>query len=111
MYYLQLCYIYRPSHDQGGLPPRADCIQGCLHLGKGLPTWGGGQTPLARDTWDTTGYRQQAGGTHPTGMYSSSQIRRNSASQKEENLEYCSLKSTATTKSMKPNHIRKRQRY
>ena len=72
---------------------------------------GVGQTPLARDTWDTTGYRQQAGGTHPTGMYSSSQIRRNSASQKEENLEYCSLKSTATTKSMKPNHVRKRQRY
>ena len=23
----------------------------------------------SRDTWDTTGYGQQAGGTHPTGMY------------------------------------------
>ena len=38
------------------------CIQGGLHFGRGwvyLP-------------WDTTGYGQQAGGTHPTGVHSCS---------------------------------------
>ena len=34
----------------------------------GLPT--GGADPLPRDTWDTVGYGQQAGGTHPTEMHS-----------------------------------------
>ena len=37
---------------------------------------GGGQTPPPH-TWDTTGYRQQAGGTHPTGMHSCSVINLN----------------------------------
>ena len=27
------------------------------------------QIPLPKATWDTTGYDQQAGGTHPTGMH------------------------------------------
>ena len=42
---------------------------------QGLPTGGllgEGQTP--RDTWDTTGYGQQAGRTHPTGMLSCNDI-------------------------------------
>ena len=31
---------------------------------------GGWADPLPRDTWGTTGYGQQAGGMHPTGMHS-----------------------------------------
>ena len=27
------------------------------------------ETPPPKDTWDTTGYGQQAGGAHPTGMH------------------------------------------
>ena len=57
------------SHDQGmaasregGLPPDGVCLQGGVHL-KGV-----GQIP--RDTWDTMGYGQQAGGMHPTGRHS-----------------------------------------
>ena len=38
--------------------------QGSLHRG-------GWTDPLYRQTCDTTGYGQQAGGTHPTGMLSS----------------------------------------
>ena len=44
------------------LHPVGVCIQGSLHPG-------GWADPL-RDTWDTTRYGQQAGGTHPTGMHS-----------------------------------------
>ena len=49
--------------DSGGLPPG------------GSASRGGWQTPLLlkpcpRDSWDTKGYSQQAGGTHPTGMLS-----------------------------------------
>ena len=29
-----------------------------------------GRPPWPPDTWDTTGYGQRAGGTHPTGMHS-----------------------------------------
>ena len=29
-----------------------------------------GRRPPPRDTWDTTGYGQQGGSTHPTGMHS-----------------------------------------
>ena len=48
---------------RGGLHPGGSAFMGvCVQ--------GGGQTPLPRDTWDTTGYGQQAGGTHPTGMHS-----------------------------------------
>ena len=70
------------SPDQGGLPLGGVCIQWGgsasrgrgLHPGSwanspGLPTGVWADPPL-RDTWDTTGYGQQAGGTHPTGMYS-----------------------------------------
>ena len=59
------------------------CIQGGLHLGglhpqgegwakvpPGLPTGGGGGRSPPRDTWDTTGYGQQAGGRHLTGKHS-----------------------------------------
>ena len=50
----------------GGLHPGG----GGLHPGDSHQGLGGiGQTP-ARDTWDTTGYGQQAGSTHPTGMHS-----------------------------------------
>ena len=34
----------------------------------------GGYSPL-QDTWDITGYGQQAGGTHPTGMLSCLKIK------------------------------------
>ena len=44
----------------GGLPPGRVCIEGGLHPG------GVGQTPPP--PWDTMGYGQQAGGTHPTGI-------------------------------------------
>ena len=44
--------MYHWSHNRGGV-----CLWGL---------WG--QTP--RDAWDTTGYGQQAGGMHPTGMHS-----------------------------------------
>ena len=50
--------MHHRSHDQRG---SASC--GGLHPGD-LPTGGGG------DTWNTTGYGQQADGTHPTGMLS-----------------------------------------
>ena len=66
------------SHDQGV------CIQKSLPPG-GLPREEGGlhpgeesasrrawaDPPSPRETWDTTGYDQQAGGTHPTGKHSS----------------------------------------
>ena len=50
------------------------CIQGGLHPGERGSAFGGvGQTPLW-DTWDTMGYGQWVGGTHPTGMHSCSSI-------------------------------------
>ena len=57
--------MHHRSHDQWGLHPggRGFCLQGvCIH--GGLPPGG--------DTWDTMGYGQEAGGTHPTGMHSCS---------------------------------------
>ena len=46
-------------HDQGGsASSRGVCIRG------------GGWIDPPLDTWDTTGYGQQAGGTHPTEMHS-----------------------------------------
>ena len=50
-------------HPVGGLHP------GGWADTPGLPTGVWADTP-PRDTCDTTGYGQQAGGTHPTGMYS-----------------------------------------
>ena len=61
------------SHDQGILHPQGICIQGKVCLQGGLPPGGIGQTPPLQDTWDTcdtTGYGQQAGGTHSSGMHS-----------------------------------------
>ena len=54
----------------GGSASRAVCLQGGVCIKEV-----GWQTtllllPLPRDTWDTKGYGQQAGGTHPTGMLS-----------------------------------------
>ena len=46
---------------------------GGLHLRvEGSASKGVGRTPSPhpRDRWDTTGYGQQAGGMHPTGIYS-----------------------------------------
>ena len=45
------------------------CLQGGVCLGGSLYR-GVGQTPPTQDTWGTTGYGQQAGGTHPTGILS-----------------------------------------
>ena len=79
--------MHHRSHDQG------ICIGGggvCIHGGsaskgrgsasrggrggqKGLPLGEGFGRP-SRDTWDTTGYGQQLGSTHPTGMHSCSFI-------------------------------------
>ena len=48
---------------------------GGLYLGGSASRVGFGQTPPPfRYTWDTTGYDQEAGGTHPTGMISCSYI-------------------------------------
>ena len=44
------------DHMTGDLHPR-----GYASMGWAYPSW---------DTWDTTGYGQQAGGTHPTEMHS-----------------------------------------
>ena len=52
----------------GDLPPGVSASEGGLHPGKGLhPELGLGRPPS--DIWDTTGYGQQAGSTHPTGMH------------------------------------------
>ena len=58
------------SASRGGLhagkimqTPHPVCLQGGLHL-RGL-----GRPPPPQNTWDTTRYGQQAGGTHPTGIY------------------------------------------
>ena len=60
------------SHDQGGLRPGGDGGlhaggEGGLHPGGGLHQ-GGADPPSP--PWDSMGYGQQAGGTHPTGMHS-----------------------------------------
>ena len=53
------------SQDWGDLPRGGVCLQeGGLHPG------GDWADHPPRDTWDTTGYGKQAGGTHPTGMHS-----------------------------------------
>ena len=60
--------MHHRSHDQGG---------GSASRGVGLHGGlrpGGWANPLPRDTWDTTGYGQQAGGTHPTGINSCCRI-------------------------------------
>ena len=59
-------YAYRRLlHPGGGQIPSGSAYRGvCLH---------GRQTP-PRDTWNTTGYGQQAGSTHPTGMHSCLQL-------------------------------------
>ena len=44
-----------------------------LHLGGGRSASRGVRQTPPRYTWDTTGYGQRAGGTHPTGMHSSCQ--------------------------------------
>ena len=76
------------SHDWGvcllGSASRGGgiCIQGDEGLHPGgwavppshVCLWAGGQADALlstpKNTWDTTGYGQQAGDTHPTGMYS-----------------------------------------
>ena len=48
-------------------PASKMCKQNCIQEGICIQrVWA---VPLP-DTWDTTGYGQQAGGTHPSGMYS-----------------------------------------
>ena len=58
----------------GGVYILGICIQGGLHLGGWqTPKSGYGRGELGRPirhTWDTMGYGQQSGGTHPTGMHS-----------------------------------------
>ena len=56
---------YITGHMTKGVHPRGGLHPGGLH-----PGWVGQPPPHSRDTWDTTGYGQQAGGTHPTRMYS-----------------------------------------
>ena len=83
--------MHHRSHDQGGVCIQADGLYGgggrqtpltrCAYgeggwadlppqlcLQTGVRVGGVGQNP--QDTWDTTGYGQRAGGTHPTGILS-----------------------------------------
>ena len=53
---------HRP-HDKG----QGVCIQGGSACMRGVYIWGVGEIPPRSDT---TGYGQQVGGTHTTGMYS-----------------------------------------
>ena len=53
-----------------GMPPGGVCIQEGLHQSKVPRSAYGGLGRPPRDTWDTTGYDQVAGGTHPIGMHS-----------------------------------------
>ena len=46
------------------------CIQGESASGRVSASRWGWAEPPPPDTWDTTGYGQQAGSTHPTGMLS-----------------------------------------
>ena len=74
--FLHLCVIL----FTGGLVGFPACITGHMTRGsasrglEGLHLWGSasggrlGRPP--QDTWDTIGYGQQEGGTHPTGMNS-----------------------------------------
>ena len=56
------------------------CIKGGLHPGVlptgGLHRGGGGVGHISQDTWDTMGYGQQAGGMHPTRMFSCTKMSR-----------------------------------
>ena len=57
-------YLHHPGrHPFTQTPP-----PGRHSLGRHPPP--GRIPPPSRHTWDTTGYGQQAGGTHPTGMHS-----------------------------------------
>ena len=53
-----LSSMHHRSHDQGS-----------AFRGVGSALEGGGWADTPRDTWDTTGYGQQVGGTHPTRMH------------------------------------------
>ena len=66
--------IHHRSHDQGGLHPGGGGMPPGGSASRGSASRGVGQTLPTRDTWDTTGYGQQVGGTHPTGMHSCSKI-------------------------------------
>ena len=61
----------RHSVHQGSGGGFLACITGHM-TGSGFrgSASGGGQGPDPTDTWDTTGYRQQAESMHPTGMHS-----------------------------------------
>ena len=70
------------SHDQEGSASKGVCIKGggvCLQgvyiqsrgsTSRGVLHPGGRWTDPPPDIWDTTGFGQQADGTHPTGMHS-----------------------------------------
>ena len=57
----------RESAPRGSVSRGGSASRGDLHPGEGVSSREVGQTPPPSDT---TGYNQQAGGTHPTGMYS-----------------------------------------
>ena len=73
----QVVFIQEWDLLPGGMPTGGFCILGVGRFPPGLPTEGfaytGGRPP-PRDTWNTTGYGQQAGSTHPTGMHSCLQL-------------------------------------
>ena len=70
--------MHHRSHDTGDLHPVGPASKGGLSpVGSGgfcITLWL--QTP-PQDTWNTTGYDQQAGGTHTTGMLSCRKINLN----------------------------------
>ena len=58
--------MHHSSHDQGGLHPGGGGWPDPPRSAYGEGDW----AHPPRDIWDTMGYGQQAGGTHPTGMLS-----------------------------------------
>ena len=63
--------MHHKLHDQGGLHLGV-CIRGgsASRGSLGKSAYEGADPLPPRDTWDTTGYGQQVGGTHSTGMFS-----------------------------------------
>ena len=83
----RLCFYSCLSVHRGLASQRASLVTGrsasggvCI-WGREVCLWSGGSAyrgfcsrvwQIPPDTWDTTGYGQQTGGTHPTGMHSRS---------------------------------------
>ena len=76
--------MHHRSHDQG-VCIQEDSHPGSMHQGgfasrssayRGSASGGGSVGHISQDTWDTMGYGQQAGGMHPTRMFSCTKMSR-----------------------------------